>query len=292
MNFKSRDYCVFYRLRNNDLVFENKKLLKNFSAIKNPFGKWCADPFPITINNKTYIFSELASNFSRKGNIAICCIDDKKPKWKICFKPKFHISFPNVFFINDELFGVPETFEDKTVALYKINKNNFKWEKERVLFNTAFSVDSIFDKNNLNYLLSYDGFSEASMKILSLRKFKKPNEIIKNISDTDLKLRPAGNIFNYENKLIFPSQNCSKNYGDGIIFNELIVKNDFLIEPIFEIDHFDIKKFLKIKNCVGCHTYNFNDRIEVIDVVISRFTFGSLFRKILYKSTNIFRRKK
>ena len=43
------------------------------------------------------------------------------------------------------------------------------------------------------------------------------------------KSRPAGNIFNYNGKLIRPSQNSAKRYGYGIVYNEILILNEKII---------------------------------------------------------------
>ena len=77
------------------------------------------------------------------------------------------------------------------------------------------------------------------------------------------KARPAGNIFYYKDKIIRPSQNCLKNYGSGIIFNEIKILNDK------EYHEQEIKSINTDwdPNLYGLHTINNLENFTVIDAL-------------------------
>ncbi len=289
MNFKSYQFIVYYRNINDDRkLYNDVSVLKEFKKIKNPCFYWCADPFPMNINGKKYIFAEMAGKFSGKGKIVYLELGNKKKKWKDVFVPKFHISFPNIFQIEDKLYAIPETYMDGCLALYSVDKyNNFSWKKEKTIIEGKFIVDTVFIKDNLEYIISYEAESNLSPNKSLLIRDRKTKKIISTLPDTQNVLRPAGNIF-YDSvscKYYFPSQNCSVIYGGGIIFNEFKMdKNNIVsIKKVSEITPAEIKSYLGIKDAVGCHTYNFNDEFEVIDIVVNRFSFIGLMSKIIHK---------
>ena len=292
---KTNIYNVYYRQRHNNLLFSEKKLDK-FQKIKNPFGRWAADPFVITYNEKSFIFAEMAGISSRKGDIYYLELDSKNPKWKRCIKNKYHMSFPNVFSLNNCFYMVPETANDKTVSLYKALQMPNKWYKEKELFcdnDGVHPVDNIclpfankpfedafityIKRNNRNYLCLYE---RESNRFVETHK----------IEDEKLHLRPAGKIFSFENRLFFPSQNCERQYGGGLIINEIVFDNDrnFYITPLFEINPQDVKLSKLSRNCVGIHTYNFNEKYEVIDIISNHFSLLACFGKIVRVIKRIF----
>lgn len=280
MNSKSETYCIYYREIIGQNLFEKIECLSDFVKIKNPLFRWCADPFVLNINGKEYIFAEISSFLTRKGKIGYVCLNEKKKRWRYCFKPKFHVSFPNVFLSDNRVYVMPETFEDGCLALYQLN-DSLKFIKKEVLFNSSFTVDSIiFDK----YLITYDSVSEHAVKSICVREFKKPNSILHKVVDYKNVFRPAGNIFKNGDSFVFPTQNCSERYGGGIIFNKLYLDNEqFSFETLHSITKYDVKKYLNIKNCVGCHTYNFDNTYEVIDVIYDRFSILGFFQKVSRK---------
>ena len=144
----------------------------------------------------------------------------------------------------------------------------------------------------MSAFLSYDSDFEFGEKRLSLRNKTNPALALSSITDQYNVLRPAGNVFTLKNEKILPTQDCSKYYGGAIIFNSINTDNGLSVIEKFRLTPEDIIREIGIKNCIGCHTYNFNDKIEVIDVVIRHFSFGGLFYKIKSKFSKLFKNRK
>jgi hypothetical protein len=298
--FLTHIYNVYYRNRNDSLLFDDNSPLNGFKKLKNPFGKWAADPFVINYKGITYVFAEMAGIASRKGDIYCLNLASEKKKWKKCISSNFHMSFPNIFAIGDDFYMVPETAHDCSVTIYQAQKMPTKWLKNKVLYvdeQSIHPVDNVplpFDSGPFqNAFLSY--IRKDNHNFLAL--FKKENDAFSlklSIGDEESKLRPAGNIFTYKNKYYFPSQDCSKTYGGGLIINELVDSSSFKFSrQSFEIFPKDVVKSGLEKRCVGIHTYNSNQDFEVIDIISRRFSliafFGKinrLFRRLLKSSKN------
>ncbi|MCF0126044.1 MAG: hypothetical protein HUJ68_09895, partial [Clostridia bacterium] len=285
---KTNIYNIYYRKRKEQLLFGSKNLL-DFKKIRNPFGRWAADPFLIEYNGCNYIYAEMASIITRKGDIYCINIDDKKPKWKKCIRNKFHMSFPNVFLHNNCYYMVPETAQDYQVAIYKAIKMPYKWAKETTLLydEKNHPVDNIslpdscypFDDSFITYIKQKNEFYLA-LYLKTNGFFCQTNKT----KDLNRRLRPAGQFFNYREKLFYPSQNCEKTYGGGLIINSVKLsnnKNDILFIPEFEITPLDVFRSKLCANCVGIHTYNLNENYEVIDIITSRYSLLAIFGKII-----------
>lgn len=284
MNLKSDLFFVAYREnKNGSLLYEDINNLSDFRIIKSPHFCWAADPFPCVYKGKRYIFAEIALTINGKGRIGVICLDDKKPKWRIVSKEKFHMSFPNVVSINGSFYIMPETFKDGCLALYRLDEK-FHMSKYQILNTVDFCVDTVFIKDSFDYFFSYESSNYLSENYELVWRQKSDSSLIASLHDDQHVLRPAGNIFLNHNKLVLPTQDCRNIYGGGIIFNELLINKTekrFAVNGIFEITAKDIKQQMKIKNAVGCHTYNFCENIETIDILIRKFSFLGLLFKIL-----------
>jgi hypothetical protein len=73
--------------------------------------------------------------------------------------------------------------------------------------------------------------------------------------------RSAGCIFISENKIIRPSQDCSKEYGRAINFNQITKLSETEYEEIV-LSKIESDEELTFR---GAHTYNCNSNIEIID---------------------------
>ena len=282
MSLKSNYFYVMFRKNAAMKLPNNTGLLSEFKLIKNPAFHWCADPFPITINDKQYIFAEIMSRITGKASIGYVCLNDKKIRWKKCFKPKFHISFPNIYSDGKAVYAMPETYQDHCLAKYSVSTQDFSWKKEEVILSLSYCVDSCFDKDGKTILLTYEnnGHCSKSPNTLVIRNFSNPSEILFSVVDKGNLLRPAGNCFMMEGSLILPSQDCTSIYGGGIIFNKLDLKNQRIERLDSSIYPSDIKANSEYSKAAGCHTYNCCDDLEVIDVLLPKFSIRGLLHKI------------
>ncbi len=285
MNLKTDYFYVMYRKSKGAELPKNMGLLSEFKLIKNPPFRWCADPFPIIINGKQYIFAEIMSRVTGKAAIGYVCLDSKKPKWKKCFSPKFHISFPNIFVDGEEIVAMPETYQDHCLAKYAVSREGFTWSKKEVVFSSPYCVDSCFIKNEKTVLFTYENSVHCSKNPnhLVVRNYKEPSEIFFSLIDKEGLLRPAGNCFEMDGKLILPTQDCSSIYGRGVIFNEVDLQKKAITRLGASIYPSDIKANSHFEKAAGCHTYNFCDSLEAIDVLLPTFSIRGVLHKIKKK---------
>lgn len=293
MKIKTLEFQIGIREHNGSFLYNDVGRIALFRFIKNPVLYWLADPFIININGKHFIFAEAAKKLTWKGKLVYSEINEKNPlslKWKTCLKKDFHLSFPNVFIHSNSLYLMPETNEDNTLSIYK-NINNleppFKWEKCCTLIKNKKLVDTIIYGE---YLVSYD----ISNSCFKLELYSNHHTLLDAIEDHDLSLRPAGNIiYKNDNKTILLTQNCKNEYGEGIIFNSFEIKDSKMsIEPLFEVNSSFLNAVFSRKIFSGIHTYNFDDKYEVIDVRKEVLSIQGIFRKFLNRVKTIFRKNK
>lgn len=271
---------VLIRKRSNDFLLDNHNLIEKYIKVKPLHGFWAADPFVIKYNDCNYLFVEMCSYFTGNGFLACANLESKTIKWRKVLRNKNHYSFPNVFLENKNLKMVPESSQQKAILKYVCNCFPDNWVVEKILMKNVNAVDTVFQRqSNVNYLLTYEPRKQSYLKI-----FKENDDgyaFISSIKDTNCELRPAGQLFEYNNKIIFPSQKNKNSYGDDIIFNIIAIdeKGICFVEKI----DFSISSHLP-KKYNGAHTFNFNDDYEVIDARFNKFSIlriiGKLYRLI------------
>ena len=288
--FLSNYYQVYCRKKNCDSLISNAGKLKEFKKIKNPFGYWIADPFVIKMDGKNYVFAERFGLFSGRGSIVYTCIDERRNKWRLAIKEKYHMSFPNIFINANDVFLVPETAKDNnSVSIYKASRFPFSWKKEKVIFQKEgyHPVDSIsldpqpFSKTMLTYIEK-----DNKKELLLLSKDNDWFVEKKSFIDTNLNLRPAGSPFLFNGSLVIPFQDCFRTYGGGMLFRKASFNKDELVleDVLFEINPKNITECLATKKIVvGTHTYNQNDDFEVIDIKTLKFSILGFLDKIFKK---------
>ena len=259
MTLKSMEFQIGIRKHNNEFLYENSSLIKDFLFIKNPRKYWLADPFIINYNGKHLLFAEAATKRAWKGEIFFAEIDPNRinsVKWKKCLKKDFHLSFPNVFLKNNTLYMMPETNEDNCISIYECVSINdtIVWSDNNIVLNNIKSVDSVFIDD---YLITYNISNDVyKLQLYSLKNMLFLSELI----DEKSKFRPAGRIIASGDNLIFPSQDCESGYGDGLIFNKLSINDSKMeINEFLEIDYKLLNKIFNVDRFKGIHTYNCDD---------------------------------
>jgi hypothetical protein len=207
------------------------------AAIAPEQGVQWADPFPVEYNGKTYIFIEQQIG-AENGTLGIIELfpDLTHSAFVPILEKKYHLSFPNVFNIEENnqkvWYMIPETHENKTIDLYRAVNFPFEWEYELTLMRDVVAVDSTV----FYYASKWWLFTGLETKPASINKnfsafysdlFPSANwtphplnPLCSDISNS----RMAGAVFiDKETGLLNrPAQNCLKDYGRETNINEII----------------------------------------------------------------------
>ncbi|MBA5808213.1 hypothetical protein F9883_10015 [Morganella morganii] len=262
------------------LAFKEKNTNK-WSKIKFDNNELMADPFIYYYNSKYYILYEALNYDTDKGYISIGTLDIQNKEIidkHIIIEENYHLSYPFILKIDDELYIIPESSYNNTIDLYKCIEFPYKWEKTRTLIDNISAVDTnLINKNGMWYLLT----SEKRMGVsfgdeLSLYVTDDPlsgiflpiigNPVVHDIS----KSRNAGEILNN----IRVSQDCSKRYGYRVNFMEIneLSENNYSERYI---------KSLKLPfGTIAMHTYNSAGNIEIVDLKIINISPYFLYRNL------------
>lgn len=257
---------------------------EGFVLIPNTVRYWYADPFLFEYQGKTYLFAELFDRYKQKGVIGVATITGEKcGNFKVCIEESFHLSYPLVYCEENEIYMIPEAGESGEIIIYKCVEFPLRWEKQRILsscyaadttpvfnskgeiegyFSTLFTKKTLIGKNdNLTWI-------DGSMK-------DNPRILISN----DYNRRSAGKIIIEDQLMIRPAQKCENYYGEALIFYQICcdISEKYSEKVLIEIEPDRFEKIYEhdvrnngqkkiISKCIGVHTYNRLQSIEVVDV--------------------------
>ena len=257
-------------------------LSTNFSIFKKiipPKDRFWADPFIVYKNEKYYVFFEEFVYSEKIGHISLIKIDKNgnhsKPETVI--ELPFHLSYPFIFEFQKNYYFIHASLSKNraSVDLFKCTNFPYKWEFYKELIpNTPLVDTTLFYHKNKWWLFACvannDGTSLSKNLVLYYNDSLINNSWISHpqnpiISDIS-KARPAGNIFNIQDKIIRPSQNCSKYYGYGLCFNEIIK----LTETEYEEKLIESFKPKLNDDFIGIHTFNRKNNLTIVDAIIRR----------------------
>ena len=256
---------------------------KEFVLLPNPPYAWAADPFLVEFKGKTYLFAELYLYKSeRNGVIGYCEYQDGHfGEWTVTMDRHWHLSYPNVFVYEDKLYMCPESYQRDDVSIYQLQDFPDRWKKVVTLIDNEKCADSTFLRyNEENYLFTFKpSFHQYGGQLYLYHLQDGHIDKEQYITDNKISARPGGNILNIGEKYIRVSQDCSKGYGCGLVFSEIIsVWPKYEERIIKKISADDIFNGCG-KRYTGVHTYNVLNGIEVIDLKYPRFSLQEYMAK-------------
>ncbi|MCH9695855.1 MAG: hypothetical protein K0U72_15180 [Gammaproteobacteria bacterium] len=244
----------------------------DFTKLIPPQDRFWADPFLFEYKGKSYLFFEELQYRTNRGEILAVEIDENgfvgKPVTAMA--KDFHLSYPFVFEFEGEVYMIPESYDNRTVDLYRSTGFPDAWQLERTLFSGQRFVDVTIHKYNETYWLfanvsSIDAVSPwdelylfyADSPVAEEWTSHPENPVVSDVRTS----RPAGRVFSHKDKLIRPSQNCAPHYGYGLNFCEIIeLTKTRYREQVW-------KRFEPVedRSVVSLHTYNEMNGIQVTD---------------------------
>jgi hypothetical protein len=250
----------------------------NFKHMKLPKDTFWADPFIVVSKEKTYFFFEEFSYKKNKAHISVLELkkDGSYPKPAIVLDRPYHLSYPFVFESEGSFYMIPESSSNKTVELYKCSEFPLKWEFAENLMENIALIDATLLYHTGKWWLfgtrtdhSFTSTNDQLFLYWSETLFSPEwtphpqNPVATSISNC----RPAGKLFQHDDKLYRPAQNnSSKQYGYAIKINEIEVLNEteYREKEVFEI--LPDKK----NNLSAVHTINFVNSMIVIDGITKK----------------------
>lgn len=281
-----RQWQVAYRKTEKGNILEDKST--PFTAIPNTCRYTAADPFLFSYKGVKYLFAEILDKKTNLGNLGYAVFDGNRfSPWKIVISEPYHLSYPNIFEYNGNIYIVPEANESNSIYAYKAIDFPDKWEKcPAILFNVKCVDTTFLSKDEKNLLFTYDISNEKEKKLVVYSvnlNGKAESYYSAPVSANDASARPGGNFFDYNGDTIRVSQDCNGDYGKALVFSKVLQcdKNGYREEIIQHIAPADIK--INCREVSGIHTYNTDNELEVIDMHVPDRHLYTQFRRITKK---------
>lgn len=257
---------------------------KMFRAKYPTIFKWYADPFPCHTKEGDYLFVELMDYHIVYGQIAVAPIKDGHVgKFKVIISEPFHMSFPNVFKWNDTWYMLPETYQSKEVRLYRCDKFPYKWSLHKVLLDNVELVDhALYLNNNKITVISYD-ISDLNNKYSRVFEIDLNQMVMNEIfpKGNICQDRGAGTIYEIDNCYYRAIQDCTNCYGDFLRFYKIsTLSRDTINETEIMRKYASDVTLDKNRGIRHIHTYNRNERYEVIDFLYRKFYPNKIFLRL------------
>lgn len=207
--------------------------LANVKAISPPKNEYWADPFIYNYKNNTYILFENFSYSSKKAKISCGRLENNDlVDITDVLDLDYHLSFPNIFEVDNEIYLMPETGDNKRLEVYRCISFPDKWELYTTAFEGEVVKDPVFytDEHGQRWLFISKSSgvnstldNELHIYQVDSIKLNKLKSHAQNPVIIDARTaRNAGAIFNREGKIYRPSQaNIDGIYGRALNMNTI-----------------------------------------------------------------------
>lgn len=213
---------ALYRLKDESEIFELDKLEPfHFFGEKGirrnaEYQATTADPFLFVHNDRLYLFYEIQTDFG-VGEIWAQSMDQDGTftNHGQVLKEDFHLSYPQVFFHDGQIWMIPEAASSGKVWLYIAETCPNKWRKHKVLIDEPLLDPSIIIQQEGIFLLGTTRTYELKMYFAPdlSQEFVSTGIVIS--KDKSI-ARNAGRPLRIQNVLYRVAQNCKYHYGQNI----------------------------------------------------------------------------
>jgi len=269
-------WFLYYKFsRTTDFNFQ----LYSFKKLIPPKDRFWADPFIVERNEKYYIFLEEFIYKTNKAHISMAVLEKNgflNPPQPI-LETNYHLSYPYIFIDDDDkIYMIPESSSIRKIDLYTTLEFPYQWTHVKTLFNDISAVDSTIIRYRNKYWLftniranrNCSSSDELHLFFANDLLGEWHNHPMNPIVSDVRKSRPAGRIFNINNTLYRPTQDCSVRYGYGFKIAQILELSETRYsEKIIE----DISP--SWDNIIATHTFNFSSKLTIIDGLKRRYKY-------------------
>jgi hypothetical protein len=238
-------------------------------ALPNPAGRYLADPFPIEVDGRHFLFVE---DYSRAAGRGVISVSEAGPDgaWsppREVLECDHHLSYPFVFEHEGAIYMLPETGEADRIELHRAVEFPHEWRLDTVLLDGLTAVDATLHIDDGVFWLFaniVEGPEDrGQLWLFSSRSLDgewRPHPRNPIVTDSAT-ARPAGRLFRRGGVLIRPSQDCARGYGEAVVLNrvDVLSPNEYRETPVDRIEP------NWLAGVERTHTYTFDSRYECLD---------------------------
>jgi hypothetical protein len=187
-----------------------------------------ADPFVFERGGRNFILGEALDPATRNGFIRSVelnrdgAVIDERP----VMQAATHLSYPFTFQYDGVRYLVPESAQERNIALYRAVDAPYRWERVSTLIEDVAACDSTIVRRDGRWWLFFtDKARDVNLNLFAyyadnLAGPWQPH--LANPVKTDIcSARPAGMPFEHEGNLYRPGQDCATAYGNAIAFSRI-----------------------------------------------------------------------
>jgi hypothetical protein len=253
--------------------------LEGFHRLVPPPDRFWADPFPLTVGERHFIFFEELPFSTGKGHI--CCVEVKRDGSAAepirVLERDDHLSYPFLIEHEGRLYMIPESSSVRTVEAWRCESFPGRWVRERVLLDDVFCADATVLQRGGRWWMFANAGSDSGGADDELQLFSstslfgewrphRANPVKGDVRGS----RPAGRLFEEGGALYRPSQICAPLYGSGVALNRVTRLDD---EAFAEEEVRRIEPAARGEGLLGIHTLNRAGDLSVIDAFARRRRF-------------------
>lgn len=196
-----------------------------FKVLPDDGSRFYADPFVIEHDGRVYMFVEEFPFATGRGVISVSQLQDDGTfaTPRIVLQEPHHLSYPQVFAQDGEIYMIPESASARELVLYRAEEFPDVWVRDTVLLRDRDVNDAtLYESGGLFWLLGTErfGYGSASdtMVVYWAERLRGPwiahalNPVAVDHSAT----RPGGPFVRGAGGTVLPVQNGSETYGGGL----------------------------------------------------------------------------
>jgi hypothetical protein len=250
--------------------------LDGFHRLVPPPDRFWADPFPITVGGRHYIFFEELPFATGKGHISVVEVDreGRASEPVRVLERDYHLSYPFLLEHEGALFMIPESAYGQSIQLLRCEEFPARWRLEKVLVDGVFAADATLHRQGDRWWMFANLGTEASGTDDELHLFSADDLFgewtphRRNPVKSDVRSsRPAGRLFERDGALYRPGQICAPIYGSGIALHRVTRLDD---EAYTEVEE---RRITGTAPILGLHTLNRAGDLSVTDAFARRRRF-------------------
>ncbi|MDZ4093525.1 MAG: hypothetical protein U1D35_01280 [Paracoccaceae bacterium] len=190
-----------------------------------PAFTFLADPFAIDVDGCRHVFAEYYDYRTRHGVIHVLTLDQDGTviRQQPCLAEPWHLSYPQVFAAEGELWMLPEAHRSGRLTLYRAENFPMKWARYCEITLDCVPVDASVLRYRGKWWMFYAPATTRASKISHLHVAfadrlagpwhpHKGNPVRQDVASS----RPGGTPVVHEGAILLPVQDCTRTYGGAI----------------------------------------------------------------------------
>ena len=262
---------VAYRLIDGPGIAETGRLDGTpFTLLADDGQRFYADPFVIEHGSRHFLFVEEFEYTKGRGTISVAELgaDGRFGVPRVVLEEPHHLSYPQVFAADGEIFMLPETSAARELVLYRAEQFPDRWVRDTVLMTDRdFNDATLLESGGRFWLFGTERFGHGSasdtMTVHSAPSLRGPwtPHGLNPITIDHSAARPGGAFIRQSGRIVLPVQDGSRAYGGGLGLMDLmqIDEGDVVFAPVRPV------AIGTAWTREGIHTLNRAGRLEVVD---------------------------